>query len=80
MYKKLIMFAGAACIAVAVFFSTSVNKSTTDMDLKNVVSVNNANAECIIKYGITDGRCNVTGQFCYGDPGGTWGTRCTFGY
>lgn len=46
MYKKLFGFVGVASIATAVFFSSSVNKNTTDMNLKSVVSVNTANAEC----------------------------------
>jgi hypothetical protein len=75
MYKKLLGFAGVACVATAVFFSTSVNKNTTDMNLKSLVSVNTANAECTNNGVYTGGKCLTLSQICVGDPGNT---QCSF--
>ena len=72
------MFAGVACVAAAVFFSTSVNKYTTDMNLKNVVTMNTANAECgDYQPAFPYGRCLTFSQICVGDPSST---SCSFGW
>ncbi len=45
--KKLIGFVGVAVIAMAIFFSTNtVNSANQDLDLANLLSINDANAEC----------------------------------
>jgi hypothetical protein len=75
MYKKLLGFAGVAGVATAVFFSTGINRSSTDISLKGLVGINTANAECTNNGIYTGGKCLQLSQVCVGDPGNT---QCSF--
>jgi hypothetical protein len=67
MYKKILGLISVAGVAAAVFFTTSMNKNTSDMSLKTLVSVNTANAECSAN-GVTYGRCLTIQNLCVADP------------
>jgi hypothetical protein len=73
--KKLLGLIGLTGVAAAVFFTTSVNKNTSDISLKSLVSVNTANAECTNNGVYTGGKCLTLSQICVGDPGNT---QCSF--
>jgi len=45
--KKILGVLGVAVIAVAMFFSANANTSS-DLDLASLISLNSANAECVV--------------------------------
>lgn len=77
MKKKIFSVAGVAAIAAVVFFASNSNANNNNIDLKSLVKINTASAECQSSHGFGGGKCLSLAQICVGDP---WSSECDFGW
>lgn len=67
--KKILFFAGALVLAVAVFVTTKNVSASQNTDLESLSTINSANAECKQQFDMRDtGNCSELTENCY------WGT------
>lgn len=71
----LVAVLSVAGVATAVFFSTNVNGNAGEVTLDRLVKVNTANAECVDRGSLNNGKCLTLSQICVGDP---WSNACLF--
>lgn len=62
--KKVIGILGIAVFAAGLFINANTVKKSSEMNLVNLLSLNEASAEC--RGGVVmNGECNFTGERCY---------------